>query len=71
MSDDKRLLNRKEASAYLEKLGIKLSPGTLANMASNNNAGKGPAFLRLRWSTVRYRKEDLEVWVNRHSQRVE
>ena len=64
-------LSRKEAAAYLTKLGCPISAQTLANMACNDNAGGGPGFLRFRWRTVRYRRGDLDEWAKRQSVRVE
>jgi hypothetical protein len=64
-------LNRKEAAAYLRSLGYNISAKTLANMASNGNRGKGPAFTQYRWRTVSYRRFDLEEWAKRESRRVE
>lgn len=70
MADDE-LLTRKAASGYLIKLGCPVSPRTLANMASNDNAGNGPAFIRFRWKTVRYKRADLDAWAVKEAVRVE
>lgn len=67
---DKEWLSRKEAAAFLESIGCPVSPRSLANMASNNNAGKGPSFQRTRWKIVRYRKRDLEEWAYRETERI-
>jgi hypothetical protein len=58
-------LSRKEAAIYLSSIGCRISPRTLANLAANNNAGKGPPFKRFRWKLVQYRREDLDAWAKR------
>jgi hypothetical protein len=63
-------MSRKEAAAYLTRIGYPIAPKTLANMAANNNAGNGPAYLRARWRVVQYRRADLDLWVNREMVRV-
>ena len=70
MADDD-LLNRKAASAYLDKLGCPVAPKTLRNMAANDNAGKGPSFFRFRWKTIRYKRSDLDAWARKEIRRVE
>ena len=55
-------MSRKQAAAYLTSLGTRLSEKTLANLASNNNAGKGPSFTRSGWRTLYYFKADLDAW---------
>lgn len=56
-------LSRKEAAAYLSKRGCPISAKTLANMAANGNARRGPPFSRIAWSRVQYRRTDLDVWM--------
>lgn len=63
-------LSRKEAAIYLTKRGCPISAGTLRNLASNNNAGKGPPFSRVRWKFVRYSRVDLDEWAKRETVRV-
>ena len=55
-------LTRKEAAHYLKQLGWQVTSRTMEVWAANNNAGKGPAFTRFGWKTVRYLKEDLDAW---------
>ncbi len=63
---------RKQAAKYLrEAWSINIAPKTLANMASNNNAGKGPAFTRYSWKTVLYEQADLDAWGRQNAVRVE
>ena len=64
-------LKRKQAAAYLEKLGCPISPRTLEKWASNGNKGKGPPFTRIRWNIVRYARADLDSWAAREAVRVE
>lgn len=64
-------LTRKQAAAYLATLGYPLSPDYLANLASNDNAGKGPPFIRIGWQTVRYSKVDLKAWFDARAVRVQ
>lgn len=64
-------LTRKEASRFLSRIGCPVSVATLAGMAANNNAGKGPAFTRTGWRTVRYQPADLRAWANGRTTRVE
>lgn len=71
MTTQSEWLSRKEAAAYLTRQGFRISSGTLANRAANNNAGKGPPFDRTGWKTVRYAKADLDAWRERETQRVE
>jgi hypothetical protein len=65
-----RWLTRKEAAHYLCQLGFSMTPRTLEGMAANNNSGKGPAFTRFGWRTVRYLKEDLDSWAKSRKTRV-
>jgi len=60
--ENEPLLNRKEAARYITSLGYTIAPQTLAEMASNNNAGKGPPFIKFGWSQVKYRKSELDAW---------
>ena len=71
MSTATEWLNRKEAAAYLTRNGRRTSPKRLANMASNDNAGRGPPFTQYGWSTVWYRKDDLDKWMEKTRRRVE
>lgn len=61
-SKQKEKFSRKEAARYLTALGYRISWATLANLASNNNAGKGPRFIRYGWKTVVYERADLDSW---------
>jgi|GEM_PF-2249090 len=63
VENDDDWLTRKEASRYLGTLGVPLSPGTLAVYAANNNARRGPPFIRFGWNVVRYKRGDLRMWV--------
>lgn len=74
MADDNDLLNRKEAAAYLRKMGCATSPATLEGMAANNNAGSGPPFNSYRSGGrrfVTYRRGDLDTWASKRLRRVE
>ncbi len=62
-------LTRKEAATYLASIGCPISKRALEKRASNNNAGKGPAFTRIGWRTVRYKREDLDAWAYRETTR--
>ncbi len=64
-------MSRKEAALFLRSIGVPISERTLANLASNNNAGKGPPYNRTRWKSVRYAKSDLIAWAKRETERVE
>ena len=71
MADPKKeWFSRKEASAYLESIGCPLAANTLAKMAENDNEGGGPPFTRIRWRIVRYRRTDLDAWVDKVSVRI-
>jgi hypothetical protein len=61
----------KQVAAYLTEVGCPISHKTLANLRINNNAGKGPSYVRSGWKTVRYLKADLEAWAKRQMVRVE
>lgn len=69
-NQDKRF-NRKEAARYLTARGTPVSAQTLANMASNNNKGRGPSFFRMRWKFVFYLKSDLDAWQSKQTKRIE
>ena len=62
---------RKEAAHYLTTKGCPISAATLAGMASNDNAGKGPPFTRFRWKRVIYLRKDLDEWMAKQTTRVE
>ena len=62
-------LTRKEAATYLASIGCPISKRALEKRASNNNAGKGPAFTRIGWRTVRYKREDLDSWAYKETTR--
>jgi hypothetical protein len=73
MSNDD-LFNRKQAAAYLRKMGCAASPSTLANMAVSGNAGGGPPFIVYRNRKrrhVSYRRVDLDEWAAKKIRRVE
>ena len=63
-------LTRKEAADYLNKIGCCVSPRLLEKLAVNNNAGKGPAFRRVRERIIRYRRGELDTWAYRHTKDV-
>ena len=65
------LLGRKQAAAYLTGLGVSIAPKTLGNLASNQNAGKGPPFLRIRWRQVKYRRAELAAWAKAQIKKVD
>lgn len=71
MSDSVRILTRKQAAQFLATLGYPITPGHLGNLASNNNARRGPPYTRIGWKTVRYREDDLAAWYNARAVRVE
>jgi hypothetical protein len=66
----KEWLTRKECAEFLTLLGCKISAGTLSNLAANNNARKGPAFHRTRWSRVAYKTLDVEAWAKTQTVRI-
>jgi hypothetical protein len=62
---EKKWLTRKEAAIYLTNIGCAISTYTLKNLASNNNAMGGPPFIRSSYRTVRYDKDDLDMWARK------
>lgn len=69
---EKRIwLTRKQAAAFLADIGCPISPKTLAIKAANDNAGRGPAFTRSGWRSVRYEPADLRAWAEKQITRVE
>lgn len=74
MAGDDDLLGRKAAATYLQRKGCRTSPGTLANLAANENAEQGPPFTRYRRkgrNYVSYRRADLDAWAAKKLRRVE
>lgn len=67
----KEFYDRKEAALYLSSIGQRITAATLRNLASNNNAGKGPPFDRIGWGSVRYSRADLDAWAKARTTRVE
>ena len=63
-------LSRKEAATYLSKIGCPVTMRQLEKRAANNNAGRGPAFTRVGWRHVRYRRSDLDAWAYAQTERV-
>lgn len=66
----KDFYSRKEAAAYLTSIGYRIAPKTLANLAQNDNAGKGPSFERIGWGMVRYARVALDEWAAARTVRV-
>lgn len=64
-------LTRKEASSFLTKLGCPTTADTLARLAANDNALKGPPFTRSGRRTVRYEPDDLRAWAKAQTRRIE
>lgn len=65
-------LTRRQAAAYLVALGHpNMTVRALEKRASNNNAGKGPAFIRKSWKCVRYVRRDLDAWSRAQPERIE
>jgi hypothetical protein len=65
------MLSRKEAARYLAKHNCKISPTTLLNMATHENAkGKGPPYFK-DGRRVFYSTEDLDAWRLRRLRRIE
>lgn len=71
LTTTERSLTRKGAANFLTKLGFPISAKTLRNMASNANAGGGPAFYKTDWRSVYYRQDDLIAWVADKVKRIE
>ena len=65
------LLTRKQATAYLTKIGYPVSPQTLANLAVNNNSGHGPSFIRSGVRIVRYKRGALDAWARLRVQHID
>lgn len=72
-ADTDQLVSRKEAEAFLRKIGCKISNGYLSNLARNDNEAKGPPFFRTGRAGTRvvYRLGDLETWWRNRLVRVE
>jgi len=71
MLPEETWLSRKAAAVYLTRLGCPISTRTLEKMASNDNAGHGPPFVRAGWKAVRYLQSDLDAWAKARMVRVE
>ena len=63
-------LTRKQAVDYLQRRGVQISYGYLANMANNNNSGGGPSFYKDGGRAL-YTRDDLEEWRRKRLRRVE
>jgi len=70
MYESREWLDRKECAAYLTALGHRISPSRLANLASKDNAGRGPPFYRIRWSRVAYKPTEVADWAKLQMVRV-
>jgi len=68
--ESKEWLDRKECAAYLTALGRPISTHRLSNMASNNNAGKGPPLYRISWTRVRYKSIEVKNWAISQMRRI-
>jgi len=68
---DSIFLTRKEAALYLTSIGCHMSTYKLRRYAINNNAGRGPSFLRSGQKSIRYRRSDLDKWASKHMVYVE
>ena len=64
-------LSRKQAASYLTSRGVPMTEGTLANVAANNNAGRGPPFYVTRGFRVTYNRDELALWATMQFVRVE
>lgn len=64
-------LSRKAAALYLTRGGFYITHRTLDMMATHNNAGKGPPFIRTSWKSVRYNQAELDAWAKKQTVRVE
>jgi hypothetical protein len=62
--------NRKEAARYISEHYFRIAPQTLTNMASNNNAGHGPPFVRYGWSRVVYHRDAIDAWAKSRVQEI-
>ena len=63
-------MSRKQAAAYLTSLGHRIAEKTLRNMASNKNAGGGPAFTRTGWRSLYYARADLDGWARARATKI-
>lgn len=66
----KQYFSRKEAARYLTSIGHSIAFATLAKLATNNNAKRGPRFTRFSNKTV-YTREDLDRWAMENGRVVE
>lgn len=61
MANDSGWLSRKEAAAYLRRLGLPIEHTTLANLATKRQQ-RGPTYYRFGSSCALYKVEDLDAW---------
>ena len=71
MLPEETWLSRKAAAMYLTRIGCPITHRTLEKVASKNNSGGGPPFVRAGWKAVRYRQSDLDTWAKKRMIRVE
>lgn len=60
-------LTRKQAAAFLSRIGCPMSADKLCRLAKNG----GPAHTRSGHRTIRYQPEDLRKWAERQMKRFE
>ncbi len=73
MANNEDRLSRKQASAYLRKMGCAATPQTMAIWAIHNNSGGGPPFDVYKSKGrrfVSYLRADLDEWAAKRLKRV-
>lgn len=70
MSDQATYLSRKQAAEYLRRNNCPISHLTLANLAKNNNSGRGPSFYK-DGNRALYDPADLDEWRMKRRRRIE
>ena len=60
-TSDQDYISRKEASVFLESLGVPLAPQTLAWLAAKGE-NRGPPFYKIRGYRVGYKRGELRDW---------
>ena len=64
-------LTRKQAAAFLTRIGCPVTYRQLSWWAENDNRRGGPPYTRVRTRLVHYSETDLKAWAKQNTKRIE